>query len=89
MCIRDRAGWSLTVHSLGSQPVTGGRAWLEDARGRPLAEVALPPLEAPRDLRPRTATVRLPAHPQAAGVRVALAGEEAEITTHNNRLSLP
>ncbi|WP_337244506.1 LamG-like jellyroll fold domain-containing protein [Luteimonas sp. gir] len=76
-----------TVHSLGHADVPGGVAILETADGRELARADLPPLAAPRDLRPRTATVRLqPAGrlPAGAQVRIALPGDTEEVTRLNN-----
>ncbi|MBB3344115.1 LamG-like jellyroll fold domain-containing protein [Luteimonas sp. RC10] len=76
-----------TVHSLGHADAPGGVAILETADGRELARADLPPLAAPRDLRPRTATVRLqPAGrlPDGAQVRIALPGDAEEVTRLNN-----
>jgi hypothetical protein len=76
-----------TVHSLGHADAPGGVAILETADGRELARADLPPLAAPRDLRPRTATVRLqPAGrlPEGAQVRIALPGHAEEVTRLNN-----
>ncbi|ASR42535.1 hypothetical protein BEN78_03155 [Xanthomonas citri pv. mangiferaeindicae] len=76
-----------TVHSLGHADAPGGVAILETADGRELARADLPPLAAPRDLRPRTVTVRLqPAGhlPEGTRVRIALPGEAEEVTRLNN-----
>jgi hypothetical protein len=76
------------VHSLGHVETTAGVAVLEDARGRELARVRIPPLPAPRDLVPKTVTLRL--KPSNAGdlrgarVRIALAGDAEEVTRQNN-----
>ena len=82
----------VTVHSLGAKPVPGGRAVLETADGRVVAEAAVPAVAAPLDLTPRTAKVRLrvPARvdPHGLTVRVALAGDAAEVTQANNRMPL-
>lgn len=84
---------SVTVHSLGAIATTGGRAWLTGADGAVVAQVAVPPLAAPIDLTPRTATVvlTLPAGIDPAGVtvRVALADDAAEVTRLNNAVPLP
>jgi hypothetical protein len=84
---------TLTVHSLGAQPATGGQATLVAADGRTLATAPLPVLEAPTDLLPRTATVRLtiPAgvDPATLAAQVALPGGAAEVTMLNNRVALP
>jgi hypothetical protein len=82
----------LTVHSLGHVGTGVGYAMLEDARGREVARVAVPALEAPSDLSPRTTTVELvmPAgfKREGANVRVGLDGDGAEVTKLNNRLPL-
>lgn len=83
----------LTVHSLGHVGTGAGYAVLEDARSREVARVAVPALEAPLDLVPRTVTVELalPAgfKREGASVRVGLEGDGAEVTKLNNRLPLP
>ncbi|WP_296247398.1 LamG-like jellyroll fold domain-containing protein [uncultured Stenotrophomonas sp.] len=82
----------LTVHSLGHVGTGAGYAVLKDARGREVARVAVPALEAPLDLSPRTATVELqmPAgfKREGASVRVGLEGDGAEVTKLNNQLPL-
>ena len=82
----------LTVHSLGHVGTGTGYAVLEDARGREVARVAVPALEAPLDLSPRTTTVELVMptgfKPEGASVRVGLEGDGAEVTKLNNRLPL-
>lgn len=82
----------LTVHSLGHVGTGAGYAVLEDVRGREVARVAVPALEAPSDLSPRTTTVELqmPAgfKREGASVRVGLEGDGAEVTKLNNRLPL-
>lgn len=78
----------VTVHSLGHVATPPGHAVLEDARGRELARVAVPPLPAPTDLRPKTVQVRLPLggrDPAGLQVRVALDDGSEEITLLNNR----
>ena len=83
----------VTVHSLGHVATRPGHAVIEDARGREVARVAIPVLEAPLDLQPRTATVELvlPAgfDYRGASVRVVQEGEVEEVTLLNNRLPLP
>lgn len=78
----------VTVHSLGHADAPGGIAILEDARGRELARADIPALEAPRDLRPRTATLRLEhaigVDPRGGRVRIALPGDGEEVTRLNN-----
>ena len=77
---------TLTVHGLGSVPSGAGTATLVAADGRVVASAAIPPLEAPNDLTPRTTVVRLTAPGGATGLtaRVALAGDAAEVTQLNN-----
>ncbi len=78
----------VTVHSLGHADASGGVAILEDARGRELARVDIPALDAPRDLKPRTATLRLEhaagVDPRGGRVRIALPDEGEEVTRLNN-----
>ncbi len=82
----------LTVHSLGHVATRPGFAWVEDARGREVARVAIPALEAPSDLQPRTTTVELALPPgfqrSGASVRVMQEGGIEEVTRLNNRLPL-
>jgi len=81
-----------TVHSLGHVGTGGGHAVLEDAQGNELARTAIPALDAPLDLLPRTATVSLPLHgrqPDGLYVRVALDGDAEEVTRLNNRRAVP
>lgn len=79
----------LTVHSLGHVATPAGIAVLEDSRGRELARVEIPPLPAPSDLIPKTATVRLPLSRNGARVRVMLEGDQREVTRLNNGVDLP
>jgi hypothetical protein len=82
----------VTVHSLGALPASGGRAELVDANGKVAASVAVPTLDAPTDLTPKTAGVRMPL-PAGAGagwrVRVALPDGTPEVTWLNNAVALP
>ena len=83
---------SLTVHSLGAKDTAEGVAYLEDANGRVLSQAKVPPLAAPTDLVPHTATVTLPLKPGAARVAITLGGGVpalAEITQMNNEVALP
>ncbi len=86
------AGVRLTVHSLGHAATRPGHALIEDARGREVARVAIPALEAPLDLRPRTVTMDLPLPPgfdrRGASVRVLQEDDAEEVTLLNNRLPL-
>ena len=78
----------LTVHSLGSVDAPAGVATVEDAAGHALATAPIPPISAPRDLVPHTATVSLKIPAGAARVTVKLAGDAAEITQLNNAVPL-
>ncbi|MEO8114220.1 MAG: LamG-like jellyroll fold domain-containing protein [Phenylobacterium sp.] len=84
-----RSGRSLqvTVHSLGAVDAPAGSVVVEDASGKALARAATPPLTAPKDLKPKTAVVRLAA--PAGGVRVRLVLPTPEITQLNNSVPLP
>ncbi|WDS38154.1 LamG-like jellyroll fold domain-containing protein [Pseudoxanthomonas sp.] len=83
----------VTVHSLGHIDAPAGLVLLEDAQGRRVAQATFPALDAPRDLQPRTAQVRLelPAGFKAEGARLRLVtnGEVPEVTLRNNTLALP
>ena len=77
----------VTVHSLGALASPAGHVIVRDAGGREVARAAVPPLQAPTDLRPRTATVslRLPAAGWSGGsVTVGIPGGTPEITLQNN-----
>ena len=80
---------TMTVHSLGARPTTGGTASLV-ADGRVLATAAIPPLDAPTDLQPRTTsvTLTLPASvdPRSVEATVTLPGDAPEVTRRNNRV---
>ncbi len=82
----------VTVHSLGSVPAPATRLGFRDAQGRLVAAAAIGPMEAPVDLRPRTAAVRiiLPEGVTAEGGSVEIDPDHAleEITELNNRVSL-
>jgi hypothetical protein len=79
-----------TIHSLGSVPASGGTATLVDASGKTLATTPIPALEAPLDLTPRTAKVRLtiPAGAKDLTLRIALPGGAPEVTEMNNAVPL-
>ncbi len=89
-----RSGRTLqvTVHSLGALDAPAGKVWVEDASGKVIVSGVTPPLKAPRDLRPKTATVKLslPAgfNTTGARVRVALPDGVREVTQLNNSVSL-
>lgn len=83
----------VTVHSLGARDAPTGTLTLETAAGTRVASVAVPPLAAPLDLKPRTATVRLAVSAafaaRGARLHLSLSGNAPEITQRNNNLSLP
>ena len=80
----------VTVHGLGSKPSPAGEVRVEDASGAVVSRAALPALEAPLDLKPKTAVVHLrgPAVRDGARVRVVLNGGVREITDSNNSVPL-
>jgi hypothetical protein len=80
---------TVTVHSLGALDAGGGTVILEEAAGRVLATAPVPPLAAPLDLLPKTATLKLALPAGAVRVRVALAGAAPETTLLNNIVALP
>jgi hypothetical protein len=81
----------VTVHSLGAQATSGGEARLVDAGGTVVARTSIPALEAPIDLTPRTATVRLqiPRGSEGLRVEVALPQDGPEVTRRNNSVAVP
>ena len=81
------ASMRVTVHGLGAVAAPAARVVVRDGEGREIARAAVPALQAPIDLRPRTATVvvKLPAaRPTHGSVAVELAGGAPEITQQNN-----
>jgi hypothetical protein len=86
-----RKGRSLavTVHSLGAVDAPAGALVVEDAAGKVVAQAAIPPLAAPRDLIPKTATVKVPLPAAFQGGRVRLSLPVAELTALNNVQPLP
>ncbi|WBO23740.1 LamG-like jellyroll fold domain-containing protein [Sphingomonas abietis] len=83
---------SVTAHSLGAKATPGGTAIVEDAAGHVVARAPIPPLAAPTDLEPKTATVaiRLPHGTPTPGLRVRLTldGDPAETSATNNVAAL-
>jgi hypothetical protein len=83
----------VVVHSIGAVPTPPGLATLQNAAGKAIASASLPALEAPLDLRPRTAAIRLeiPGKKSLAHAQIvlSLSGNPAEITLRNNRVALP
>ncbi|MFS0848901.1 LamG-like jellyroll fold domain-containing protein [Novosphingobium panipatense] len=76
---------TVTVHSLGSVAAPAGTVTLETPEGRALATAAVPALEAPTDLAPKTARIALavPAGaPETLHVRVT--SGVAEVTRRND-----
>jgi hypothetical protein len=86
-----RGALQVTVHSIGSRDAGPARLVLEDAGGRTLAETAIPALDAPTDLKPKTATLRLspPRGADLTGARVRIVSDAAEITSNNNSAAVP
>jgi hypothetical protein len=84
---------TVKVHSLGAADAPAGTVQVVDAAGRTIARAAIPPLKAPVDLTPKTATVKLtlPAgfDRKDAAVRIALPPGVAEVTQINNSVALP
>lgn len=80
------------VHSLGSVASPASSIALRDSAGRLLSSVAIPALEAPNDLVPKTADILLPlpAGSSTTGTRVEIDPDHRleEITTRNNAVSL-
>jgi len=79
------------VHNVGAQPAPASKVQVRDAAGKMLAEAAVPALEAPLDLQPRTAqvSVKLPAAPPAGwSVMVDPGDAIKEITETNNRAAV-
>jgi hypothetical protein len=79
----------VTVHSLGHKDAPTSVVTLEDAQGNEVARATLPPLAAPIDLKPKTATVTLKT-PQGfvisgARVKVRLTDAVMEVTQLNNQ----
>ena len=77
----------VTIHSLGAVAAPASRVVVRDAEGREIARADVPALQAPLDLRPRTATVAvaLPAASWTRGsVSVEIPGGVQEITQQNN-----
>ncbi|WP_210358370.1 LamG-like jellyroll fold domain-containing protein [Sphingomonas beigongshangi] len=87
--VRDHGGLSVTVHSLGALATPGGTLTVRGGDGAILATAAIPPLDAPTDLKPRTVVMHV-ALPRgtARTVAVALPGNAAEVTRLNNEVVL-
>jgi hypothetical protein len=79
------------VHSLGAQDAAPAKLELVDAAGKVLASAPTPALKAPRDLLPKTASVKLkiPAGVKAQGLRVRVVTTQAQNTRLNDEVMLP
>lgn len=79
------------VHSLGAQDARAAKLELVDAAGKTLATSAIPPLKAPLDLLPKTAsvTLRIPAGVKAQGLRVRIVTSQPQNTQLNDEVMLP
>jgi hypothetical protein len=78
----------VTVHSLGGIEAPPGEVVVRDRAGNVLAHAATPPLKAPTDLVPKTATVslKLPAHAALEGATITIETKATtpETTMRNN-----
>ncbi|MDR6627044.1 hypothetical protein J2728_003371 [Caulobacter segnis] len=85
------AAVTATVHSLGAQDAAPAKLELVDAAGKVLASAPTPALKAPRDLLPKTASVklRIPAGVKAQGLRVRIATSQPQNTRLNDEVVLP
>lgn len=83
---------TVTVHSLGSVPTTAGQVWLTQDGVGIVAQGLLPPLAAPTDLLPKTATVTLTLRPgfdpEKLVARVGMVDQSSEVTKLNNAVAL-
>lgn len=83
---------TVTVHSLGSAPTTAGQVWLTEDGVGIVAQGPLPPLAAPTDLLPKTATVTLTLRPgldpEKLVANVGMVDRSAEVTRQNNAVAL-
>ncbi|MFV3128562.1 LamG-like jellyroll fold domain-containing protein [Niveispirillum sp. KHB5.9] len=79
---------AVKVHNIGSVPTPKGRVRLLAADGSVLAEVPLPAIPAPLDLKPKTAEVTLKAPIGLSSVDVVLEGGVAEPWSDNNKVVL-
>jgi hypothetical protein len=82
----------VTVHSLGAVDAPAAMVVVRDRAGKVLAQVKTPPLKAPLDLFPKTATatLKLPKKADLTGGSVTIEsnGSVPEITQLNNRVPL-
>jgi hypothetical protein len=82
----------VTVHSLGAVDAPAAMVVVRDRAGKVLVQVKTPPLKAPLDLFPKTATVtlKLPSKADLSGgsVTIESTGSVPEITQMNNHVPL-
>ncbi len=87
-----KANMSVTVHSVGAVDAPAATVVVRDRVGKVVAKTATPPLRAPTDLLPKTATVtlKLPSNADLTGGSVSIesSGSVPEITQMNNRVPL-
>ncbi|MBO9557837.1 MAG: hypothetical protein J7515_04535, partial [Caulobacter sp.] len=84
-------GGSVTVkvHSLGAQDATAARLELVSADGKVLSSAPVPALRAPKDLLPKTASVKLSIPGgKATGLRVRIVTAQPQITRLNDEVGL-
>ncbi|MET0337263.1 MAG: LamG domain-containing protein, partial [Caulobacter sp.] len=79
------------VHSLGAADTAPASVELVDAAGKVLASAAVPALEAPADLEPRTHAARLslPTGIKTSGLKVRLVTDQPQITRLNDETTVP
>jgi hypothetical protein len=83
---------TVTVHSVGALDAPPSKVVLRNRVGKELAAATVPPLKAPVDLEPKTASVTLavPAGSDLKGATVTIecGGDIPEITLMNNTVTL-
>ena len=79
---------NVTVHSLGSVKAPAAKLVLRDQAGKIVSTASIPPLAAPLDLVPKTASValNLPNGWSGGSVSIEAGGKLPEITQRNNRV---
>jgi hypothetical protein len=83
------ASATVKVHSLGAQDAAAARLELVSADGKVLSSAAVPALKAPKDLLPKTASVKLSIPGgKAAGLRVRIVTTQPQITKLNDEVGL-
>ena len=82
---KDVSKVEVTVHNLGNSPVDGVEVALVDSTGKVLAKKTTGRIEAPLDLKPRTATVTFDGVPSGATeVRIDPEDRVPELNELNN-----